>query len=789
MEATARPANGEGNPTRFSRIKQDLLSAPVHLCPERATAVTHYFRNLDDPAQPMVIRTAGAFRHQLMKKSARIFPDELIVGNVGGRRKSAVIHPELSGVFASDELLWIDKRKVTPFQISWPDRLKLAVGVLPYWLGRNLVIRSFRRRPRHLFRFLLDQLNATYYLVNELAGLGHFIPNHKKVLARGLKGCLQDVQGKDGDLARAVEIACEGLLDFSGRLAGEAERLAGEERDGTRRAELAQIARICRTVPYEPAETFHEALQSVWLVHLGACLEGVNSAISFGRIDQYLYPYYRRDVDEGRLTPARARELLLCFSAKAAEHVFLVSTRANEYHGGYAVVQATIVGGMDRQGNDAVNDLTYLFLDVMEESGLREPQYMVRIHRGSPARFVRRAADIARKGNGFPAFFNDEAIIPALLSRGFPLEDARDYGIVGCVEPTIPGKSFLSTDAAIFNLPVCLELALNRGRRFGGRRRIGAETPDPSAFSGMDQVVGAFRAQVEHMAARLIGDLHMLEKGHRDWLPTPFTSMLVDGCVESGRDVTAGGALYTGSGIQGAGVAETADCLAALDEVVFRQKKYPMERVLRAVRRDYEGDLHIHAALLGAAKFGNDHPLPDGYAGAVVDIFHEALARHANSRGGRYVSGFYSGTCHVAFGKRTGALPSGRRAGEPFSSSLGPSNGRDRLGATAVLNSVARVNPIHSPNGYALNLQFDSQTLAGDRGVDILSALVKAFFESGGMQMQLNVHDAGTLQDARAHPGKYPGLVVRLAGYCVYFDDLNDQIKQEIISRSRLGVG
>ena len=773
---------------RFRRIKQELLSTPVYLCPERAYLVTDYFKHHDDPKEPMVIRRAKALRHILQHKSVHIYPDELIVGNVGSRRISAIIQPELAGVFMSGDLLWIDKRKTTPLRIPWSDRLKLLFRVFTYWLFRNMPFRAFYPRFRQFIRFAVEQLSATYYIINEAGGIGHFLPNYENMLKLGVRGYLEAMAGKEGDLHNAARIACEGLVDFARRVAQEAERLAVDEENAGCAAELKEMARICYKVPYSPAETFHEALQSLWLTHMAVNLEGINSAISFGRMDQYLYPYYHRDLNEGRITSERARELLLCFSAKATEHVFLVSERISQYHGGYLVVQAAIIGGMNREGKDAVNDLTYILLDVMEEAGLRDPNYQARIHDGSPQNYLRRVAEVARKGNGVPALFGDGATIASLVSHGYPLEEARNYAVVGCVEPALPGKSFFSTDAALVNLPICLELALNCGKRLKRRRRVGVATPDPTSFTGIDQVIEAFQAQVEYMVARMIGDLQVMEKGNSDYHPTPLSSMLVDGCLDSGRDVTAGGALYSSSGIQGVGVADVADSLAALDDVVFQRHKYTMAQLLEALRDNFASDPRIWDELLTAPKYGNDHPLPDNYANLVVRIFHSALARHRNTRGGPYVPGFYSVTCHVAFGQRVGALPSGRRAGEPFAASLGTANGQDRLGPTALLNSVAHVDSTLAPNGYALNLRFDPSTLAGDQGVNVLVGLVKGFFDSGGMEMQLNVLDPEMLEDARRNPGKYPELVVRVSGYCAYFDDLPDAAKQEIIARTRLEV-
>ncbi|MBW2636849.1 MAG: formate acetyltransferase [Deltaproteobacteria bacterium] len=786
MEAYAKPFEAREKSKRFARIKDELLSSPTYLCPERACLITEYFKKHDDKTEPMILRKAKALRHLLSNKSVHIYPDELIAGNMGTRRKSALIQPELAGVFMAEEILWIERRKTTPFQIAWPDRLKLIFKVFPYWLTRNMAFRAFFPRFGALSRYVVEQLNATYYLINEAGGIGHFLPNYEKMIKLGVAGYLESMEGEEGDLHRAARIACEGLLSYATNLADEAERLAESETDIVREEELREIARICRSVPMNPAKTFHEAVQSLWLTHMAVCLEGINSAVSLGRIDQYLYPYYRADIEKGRITPEKAREILLSLSAKATEHVFLLSERTSEYHGGYLVAQATTVGGVDREGNDAVNELTYLFLDVMEESGLRDPNYLARVHAGSSPVYLRRVADVARQGNAVPAIFNDEVTVASLVKHGYPLEDARDYGLVGCVEPTIPGKSFCSTDASLFNLPLCLKLALNRGRRLKGHRRLGAATSDPSSFTKMADVIDAFTEQIEYMVARLIRDMQVIEGGNRDYHPTPFSSMLVDGCLESGKDVTEGGALFNSSGVQGIGVADVADSLAALDYIVFQKKSYAIARILEAMKNNFADDPKMHAEILSAPKFGNDEPIPDEYADLAVHIFHEALSKHQNTRGGPYVPGFYSSTCHVAFGRRTGALPSGRKAKEPFAASLGSSNGRDRSGPTALLNSVAHIDSTLSPNGYALNLRFDPHVLEGDRGMEILTALMEGFFDSGGMEMQLNVIDPEMLLDAYQHPGKHPGIVVRVAGYCAYFDDLPVTVKEEIIARTRL---
>jgi len=772
---------------RLETIRRDLVGAPVHLCPERAYLVTDFYRRHADPREPVAVRKARALAYVLSNKSVEIFPGELIVGNAGSSRKSCIMQPELASAFMSQELLWIDRRKTNPFKSKLRDRLKLLTRVIPYWLRRSMPSRMFPG-PTRFLSYLVHQLKPTFYLINEAGGIGHFLPNYEKMLRLGTRGYLETFKDKDGELYRAARIACDALEGWTGRFAEKAERMVRSEGDAGRKSELIEIAKICRKVPRFPAETLHEALQSMWLTHLAVNLESLNSAVSFGRIDQYLYPYYQRDIDEGRLTREKALELLLMFSAKATEHVFLLNEVISQYHGGYLVVQAAIVGGTDGEGRDATNPLTFLFLDVMEKHRMRDPNYQARVHPGSPPEYLERALEVSRQGFGVPALFNDGAVVPALVAHGVLAEDARNYGVVGCVEPSIPGKSFLSTDAGLFNIPICLELALNRGHRSNGRMRAGAPTPDPRSFRGIDDVIEAFRAQLNHTVDRMIDDFHMVEKANIDYNPTPLSSMLVDGCMESGRDLTEGGAVYNSSGIQGVGVADVADSLAALDVLVFREKRLSMDEVLEALANNFEGHEAVRLELSRAPKFGNDCMLPDFYADLVVRMFHDSLARHSSLRGGRYVPGFYSVTCHVAFGGVTGPLPSGRKANEPFGNGIGPACGADRSGPTAILNSVSSLDSSLMPNGNALNLRFDPAELSGDKGIEVLSGLVKGFFDGGGMELQFNVLDPEMLVDAKAHPGKYPELVVRVAGYCAYFDDLPEATKDEMINRTRLKV-
>lgn len=778
------------NSENLLRVREDLSREKIHLCPERALLITEFFKKHDDPAEEMVLRKAHALKYLLSNKTVKIFPGELIVGSIGSFRKSCILQPELASSWLSQELLWIDKRKTNPFEATLRDKITLNLKVIPYWITRSMPSKMFPDIPTAV-RYIRHALNPTFYLINEAGGIGHFLPDYESVIrfgTTGLKERINNSAQKQGikPLHRACLVACEALEVFASRLSREAQISALHETDPKRKMELQDISRICAKVPEYPAETFHEALQSLWVAHTAVMLESLNSAVSFGRMDQYLYPLFARDIESGRITPEKALELLLLFSAKCTEHVFLLTQKISEFHGGFLVVQAAIAGGTDSSGKDSTNPLSFLMLEAMKHHRMRDPNFQVRIHENTPKEFFRQAVETAKMGFGVPAFFNDQAVVPALTAHGFATEDARSYAIVGCVEPSIPGKSFLSTDAGLFNLPICLELALNMGRRWNRRKREGAPTQSPLKFKNMDDLIEAFRTQVDFLIDRMIGEFHMVEKGNINYHPTPLSSMLVEGCIQSGRDLTEGGALYDQSGIQGVGVADVADSLAAIDTLIFREKKITMENLLKALRRNFTGYETIRKMLENAPKYGNDHALPDSYAALVVRIFHDSLSRHESLRGGQYVPGFYSVTCHVAFGKVTGALPSGRKAGEPFGSAIGPACGADRNGPTALLNSVSSLDSSLMPNGNALNMRFDPSDIEGERGTEIIEALIKGFFSRGGMEVQFNIVDPEVLKDARAHPGKYPDLIVRVAGYCARFDDLPDSAKQEIINRTRL---
>jgi formate C-acetyltransferase len=769
---------------RVWRLRSEVQAAAPQVCAERALLVTKYFRRKTNRNKPTAVAKAEALSKVLTEKTATIYDDELLVGCFSSKRVGGSIFPELHGVAMLEDLLAFKGRGVNPLKITGRDGLALALKVFPFWANRFLARKAFPFWRAQ--KFIVGQLGGKRYLINESAGVSHFVPHYQKLLERGARGLAEEARQRaaetGSDEARhfyeGVEIICQGLEDMAGVYADIARQQAAEESDPSRRAELTAIAERCEWVPGRPARTLAEAFQSILFAQIALNLESLDNAVSPGRLDQILYPYYRADLEAGRITPDEARELIGCYTVKMSEIIPVFSRRATRFHGGMFSGQVVVVGGMDAEGNDATNELTWMFLDVMDQLRMRQPNYHARLHRHSPREYVERVAGMLKGGSGAPALANDEVIVPTLVGRGTALEHARDYSPVGCVEPVACGLSFASTDAALVNLALSLEWAL-------GLKKGGATAPPVTECRSMEDVIDLYLAQIDRLVDYLIDDLQAIERANAVMHPTPLTSMLLTGCLESGVDASSGGAMYNGSGVQGVGVADVADGLAAIEEVIFKRGACDLATLVQAIRDDFRGHQSLRAMLLAAPKFGNDDPVADRYADLVIGSFARSLSRYANTRGGPYWAGYYSVTSHVAFGEKTGALPNGRLAGRPLSNGLSPANGHERLGPTATMNSVAKLDLVASArNGINLNLKIDGGSLAGETGVQALAGLVRGYFDAGGMQVQVNALDPSVLLEARDHPEKHPWLLVRVSGYSAYFNDLSPAMKQEIIDRA-----
>jgi formate C-acetyltransferase len=775
---------------RIALLKSAVQQAKPGVCVERALVWTDYFRDRRNRAKPRAIQAAEALTEVLRRKTVRIHPHELVVGNFSSKRVGGAIYPELHGVAMLREIASFPERAVNPLEVT-PDEITALSRIIGFWAPRMVAFRTYRS-PWKKLALLRDQLSPRHYVLNELAGIAHVVPDYAKLLAVGTTGIVREARAVQCQFPRdsgewsfleAVTIAAEGLAQLGERYAAAALVAARREAMPSRRAELELIATTCRHVPRHGARTFVEALQSLTFAQIAINLESLDNGVSPGRMDQLLHPYYERDRSHGVIDRAEAKEWLAAFSIKMCELIPVFSETATRMHGGLMSGQAVTIGGTDGAGHDATNELSYLFLELADELRMRQPNYHARLHADAPRAWMDRIAEVLCAGANAPALYNDAVIVEALRGIGYSLEDARDYAVCGCVEPVAPGKTFGSTDAALFNLPIVLELALNEGRRFGTRARTGARTPHPTRFRSMQDVREAFELQLAFQVDRLVRDLHAVERAHRTFHPTPLTSMLLAGCVERGTCSTAGGALYNGSGIQCVGPSDTGDSLYAIERLVFTEQRLTLPALVDLLKHNVPDD-DLLGRMRRLAKFGNGEADVDAWTLYAVDAFASRLAQYENTRGGPYTTGLYSMTTHHYFGSCTGASANGRRRGDPFASGIAPGNGMDRQGPTALFNSVNRFDFTRTQNGVNLNVRFDLGTLRGKTGREAFIQLLTTYFRRGGMQIQTNVLDPAALLDARDHPDRYPGLLVRISGYCAYFNDLTPEMKDEIIRRS-----
>ena len=636
---------------------------------------------------------------------------------------------------------------------------------------------------KYIFTFMLE---ITY-------GIGHFTMNHSRVLAQGLSGIIlvarqklealpaKDRQGATGLFYDAVIRSLAAAVTFANRYADKALELAQREKDPVRAAELEQIAAVCRRVPAHPAETFHEAVQSLYFIHLVAQIESGGNSISLGRIDQVLWPYYQADLDAGHTDPGKARELLSLLFLKTneiwnvLEEAYIPGGEGTEGK----TTQNVVVGGMDSRGQDATNALSTIALDAYAQVRTVQPNFGVRLCADAPELFFARAVNYAKDGV-LLHFFNDEQIVKTLVAGGHSLEDARDYGVVGCLEPNAQGKTFGSTFAVQLSGIKCLEFALANGvdNIFG--YESGLETGDPAQFKDFEALWQAYDTQLRHFTAQMVKGITCLDEAIAKKVPSPFASAMIDGPLDKGLDLTRGGAVYNATGVQLQGFSNLADSLYALKEVVFEEKRYTLAQVAQWLSDDWMDAEEARAFFLNrVAKYGNDIDAVDHMAARVMDHFCNTLAGCENYRKGPFWPGIFSVGFHISMGAFTGATPDGRYAGEVLGNGITPSEGQALSGPTALMNSVVKLPLSRVTNGLNLNMRFEGGSVNGAH----LLSLIRTYFSRGGVQVQFNMVDTDTLKKAQAAPHSYRDLVVRISGYSGIFVNLSDIAQDEIINR------
>jgi formate C-acetyltransferase len=832
---------------RIQGLIDELFKGKPQVEWERAALVTESYKATEN--LPTVLRKAKALEHVLHNLPIVIRDNELVVGNLTKAPFSTQAFPEYSYKWLLDEFETLGLRKGDVFEISEESKNKLREA-FAYWDGKTVnELATQYMYPETRTAIEHNVFTVGNYYFN---GVGHIGVDYAKVLKVGFNGIIKEATEemeksdkncpdfiKKRNFLEAVIITAKAAIRFAQRFAALAETLAAQT-TGARSQELLRIAQNCKNVPAEPAKDFYEAIQSFWFVQAIIQIESNGHSISPLRFDQYMYPYYMEDIKSNKLTKESAQELLDCLWIKFNDINKVRDEGSTKGFGGYPMFQNLIVGGQDKTGLDATNELSIACLEATEHTKLPQPSISIRVWNKSPDEFLMKAAEVSRVGLGMPAYYNDEVIIPALVSRGLTLEDARDYGIIGCVEPQKGGKTEGWHDAAFFNLARVMEIMLNNGSDNG--LQLGPKSGDVTSFTSFDQLLDAYKEQMEYFVSLLANADNAVDLAHSERAPLPFLSSMVEDCIGRGKSVQEGGAIYNFTGPQGVGVANVADSMEVLKELVYDKKLYTIQQIKAAMSSNFEGVGTVTSSPMGGIsrtdvenivskltdggkkitleqanmltalveglskvgtatgesvecarlindinavpKFGNDITSVDLMAKEVALTYCKEVEKHKNPRNGSFQPGLYPVSANVPMGSQTGATPDGRKAGEPLADGVSPISGRDVNGPTAAANSVAMLDHSIASNGTLFNQKFHPSALSGQSGLEKLSALVRGFFDQKGMHVQYNVVGRETLLEAQKNPEAYKNLVVRVAGYSAHFVALDKTLQDDIIART-----
>lgn len=770
---------------RIDRLRLEMLAEDRVVSADQAAITTRVYA--DNPAEPVIVKRALALAAALRELPIRITPGELIVGNRTPSVRAGVITPEAGASWIDKEIETLPTRPQDTFDVEAETIRTFREDIYPAWQGVSLedVIRE-------RYGSEIDAIGKVVKINQKDHAQGHICPNVPRWLAEGPAGLAQEASvrgatatGEQVDFYRSVEIVMQGVQAFMLRYAQVASDMA-ETADPADAADLQAVAQTMTKLASQPAETFAEAVQSLWILFVVLHTESNASSFSPGRLDLALLPYYQASIEAGDMNPGDAVELLECLFLKFNQIVYLRNSHSAKYFAGFPIGFNIAVGGQDREGNDVANPLSFLFLQAQKHLGLPQPNLSVRLHDNTNQDLLTEAVRVVARGSGMPQFFNDRSVVPALESVGIAPEDALDYAVVGCVELTTQGNNLGWSDAAMFNLNKALELTLTGGVDLQTGTQIGPDFGSLTSYETWGDLENAFAQMVNHYLDKMVAACEVVEKAHMDVLPTAFLSAVIDDCLPKGQDVTAGGALYNLSGIQMIQVASLADSLAAIKKLVFDDQAITRERLLDALRADFEG-YEVEQALLAnkAPKYGNDIAYVDDLGEQWAGFFATQLAAYTNIRGGRYHTGMYTVSAHVPMGQNVGASPDGRKAGTPLADGgLSPVYGRDMAGPTAVLQSVAKMGNEYTSNGGLLNLKFLPEFFDSETNVGKFAEFLRAFVKLEVPHVQFNVVRREDLIAAKANPEQYRSLTIRVAGYTAYFTELSGDLQDEIIART-----
>jgi len=799
LDAHSAPAPKEvpaGLTARVEALRQAYLAARPSISIARAKAFTRVYR--DNPGMPPMILRAMAFKRACETAPLAIFEDELIVSHPAGARRAGEVAPDIAWRWVQNELETLATRSQDPYDLREEDKRVLGEEIFPFWEGRSVdEMAETQLRQAGLWEFTSESFICDVSIKTQNGG-GDTCPGYDNLLlVKGFAGIMAEAEERLAALSMArkddidkiryytgIVLTCQGVMAYADRYARLAESLARLEEKPARKAELTRIVEVCRRVPALPPRTFQEALQAVWFAESLFTLEENQTGISLGRADQYLYPYYVADIEAGRLTEAEARELVCCWLIKMAELMWLVSKETALYFAGYQPFINLVVGGQKRHGGDATNALTFLFMDCSKVLGLYQPSLAVRIHNATPRALLKKVVDVVRSGIGFPACHFDDAHIKMMLRKGFDYEDARDYCLMGCVEPQKSGRIYQWTSVGYTNWPVAIEFALNNGVFLYDGRVHGLATGDPASFGDFEAFEAAVKRQILHITAQAAKATLLLQRIHRDHAPKPLISCLVEGCMESGKNVMDGGAfLNNGPGLIWTGLADYANSMAAVKKLVFEDGKYSLAEMAKALAANFVGYGALHRDCLAVAKYGNDEDSVDLFAKDLVDFTERAHKGHAMLYG-PMSHGTLSISNNTPQGMLIGALPSGRLAGQPLADGISPSQQTDRRGPTAVIKSVSKINVEAMEIGQVHNVKIMAGLLDSPEAENALIGLLQTASILGNAQMQFSYVDNETLRAAQREPDNYRGLMIRVAGYSAFFVELCREVQDEIISRT-----
>lgn len=779
---------------RLERLRSALMNAPKGICIARARLVTQFYKEHGFGSEPGVLLQAKALRHILENLPITIHDDERLVGSTTSNRHGWYLFPEHIATTIWPELPTIASRKVEPRQISDEDVDILDSEIFPFWKDHNVL--EYARNKSGDAKSLTMMERMAFFLAHKPNGISHIIPDFHSLVEEGLLSLIARAKAKEASendpekkaFYQATQIAMAAVIRFAERYAERCESMAANASPG-RAAELLAAAAALRHAPANRPRSFHEAIQAILITHAALHQENCNAGMSPGRLDQHLYPFYADDIAAGNLTPEGAAELIGCFFLKINDHEPTIAEMGRDVVGGTGTTQNVTIGGVRPDGSDASNDVSLLMLRAMALLGLREPNLSARVHESAHPAYIRAISETIYASSAQPAVYNDASIIAAMRSVGYSLEDARDFGVVGCVEPTSNGRTMGMCGAALLVISSALELALHDGVHPLSGAQIGPRTGALTSFKDYDSFYAAYLRQLEFVIAMAVDCNHHLAAAHEELQPTPLLSSLIEGTLESGKDVTAGGAKYNASGMGIVGLADVVDSLLAIKNLVFEEQRISAAEIHDAISCDFKGHEKTLALVqTKAPKYGRNDPEADQVLTKLVEDIDAIFASHKNSRGGRYLPGYWSVTLHAGAGALTGALPNGRRKGAPLASGATPVSGAAKKGPTSSLASSAKLPPKHLGNGMCVNQKLAKSLLAEPGKLPLLGNLIQGYFAKGGMQIQFTVQDAQTLIDAQANPEAHKDLLVRISGYTAYFCDLNKKMQDEIIARAESGL-